>query len=106
MLSRKTRILSKNLAGFFEQTVKTRFFTLKSRKNGLDYNRFAVILGSKLGNSVARHRLKRRVCAFLYKWPARGRDYVIMAKPETGKIDYKTLKEAVEDMIPKTRNDI
>jgi ribonuclease P protein component len=54
--------------------------------NSLGYPRLGITASRKVGNSVIRHRLKRRIKEIYRRWPRRGElaalDLVVHLKPE------------------------
>jgi ribonuclease P protein component len=60
--------------------------------NSLGHPRVGVTASRKVGNAVARHRLKRRIREAYRRWPERGRlaglDVVVHLKPEARTADH------------------
>lgn len=65
--------------------------------NPLGHPRIGITASRKVGNSVVRHRLKRRIKEVYRRWPGRAQlpalDLVVHLKPEAGKSDFPTLRE-------------
>jgi ribonuclease P protein component len=65
-------------------------------QNQLGFPRLGVTASRKVGNSVLRHRLKRRIKEIYRRWPARGEivpvDLVAHLKPEAGGAGFADLE--------------
>ena len=64
--------------------------------NQLGHPRIGITASRKVGNSVVRHRIKRRIKEVYRRWQDRGKlpalDLVIHLKPEAGKSDFPGLR--------------
>lgn len=68
-----------------------------------DRPRLGVTVTRKVGNSVQRHRIKRRVKEIYRRWPQRHRlppaDIVVHLKPEAKEADYRTLERELTRLL-------
>ena len=81
-----------------------RQLTLYLRRNKLGYTRAGFSLNKKVGNAVTRNRVKRRlreIYKLSYDKLKPGFDMVIVAKPTTAEVDFKTLRSSYYHVIRK-----
>ena len=72
--------------------------------NGLDRSRFCFVTGKRVGNSVVRNRVKRRLREVVRSSaPAPGWDTVLIARKGSADADFKQLERAVHNLIRRTR---
>lgn len=73
------------------------FVTLHIAANQVGHTRLGITATRKVGGSVVRHLLKRRVREIYRRWPERLRlpavDLVVHLKPVSGKADFSSLQE-------------
>jgi len=96
MLAKKFRLPFWEFYQKFDETFTTSYFTIKIKKNRLGYNRFGIILPTKVEKkSSSRHYLKRRLSCFLRNLPNFSRDFLIIALPSLKKISQEKNKEEI-----------
>lgn len=72
--------------------------------NGLDRSRFCFVTGKRVGNAVARNRVKRRLREVVRNSAAApGWDTVLIARKGSADADFKQLERAVHNLIRRTR---
>ncbi len=71
-------------------------------QNPEETSRFGITVSRKIGNSVVRHRVKRRIREICrlneYRFPA-GRDYVIVARKPASAASYRELCESLDGLV-------
>ena len=71
--------------------------------NQLGHPRLGITASRKVGDAVARHRLKRRIKEVYRRWQDRGRlpalDLVVHLKPEAGKSDFPALRTELTRLL-------
>lgn len=86
MISRKHRLTIRDFPEKAEKFFSGKIMTVKKTQNGLEYNRYAVIVsGSKIKKAVDRHLLKRRILSRALELPSAGWDmlFIIASLPES-----------------------
>jgi len=70
------------------------FFTLYVRPNGNSHFRFALSVGKKYGNAVARNRIKRQVRMVVANHVNRslGMDVFIIIRPSASRLSYQSIE--------------
>lgn len=72
--------------------------------NGLDRSRFCFIAGKRVGNAIARNRVKRRLREAVRHSDFRpGWDTIVMARRGAGEANYNQLRQAVCNLMRRTR---
>jgi ribonuclease P protein component len=75
--------------------------------NQLEAPRLGITASRKVGNSVVRHRLKRRIKEVYRRWQDRGLlpalDLVVHLKPEAGKSDFPALRSELLRLLSALR---
>jgi len=65
--------------------------------------RLGVTVSRKVGNSVVRHRLKRRIVEIFRRAPGRAAlpawDFVVHVKPEAAAADFAALRHEIEGLL-------
>ena len=75
---------------------------MKLLPNHLDRSRFGFLVGKRLGNAVARNKVKRRLKEAIRQTPPKpGWDIVFIARREAANGDYHQLRQAAEDLLRK-----
>ena len=81
-----------------------RFLVLRTLPNGLPHNRYGFVVSKRLGNAVARNRLKRRLREGVRPLTVRpGWDVVLLARPPAATATYQQLREALVDLLSRAR---
>ena len=77
------------------------YMVLMVAHNHLDYSRFAVAAGRKVGNAVDRNRIKRRLRACvdeISSMVAQGWDLIFYARQPVLSADFTAIREAMETL--------
>ncbi|MBM2826687.1 MAG: rnpA [Dehalococcoidia bacterium] len=81
-----------------------RLLVLRARPNGLDVSRFGFVASKRLGNAVARNRVRRRVREAVRVQDLKpGMDIVFIARVPAAEADYWSIKEAAVDLLIRAR---
>ena len=81
-----------------------RLLALKMLPNGLEVNRFGFSVSKRLGNAVARNKIKRRLRQLASLTPTgKGWDLVVIARQPASTASYQQLGEALADLLKKGR---
>ena len=81
-----------------------RLLALKVLSNGLDVTRFGFSVSKRLGNAVARNKVKRRLRQLARLIPTRkGWDLVFVARQPASTASYQQLSEALADLLKRGR---
>ena len=87
--------------------VGTRFFSLKSKNNGLSVNRVGVIVGISVDKrAVRRNLLERRAKAGLLKLPklpGAGMDIIVTIFPGAGKLPREEFRKELQFLFEKIK---
>ena len=77
---------------------------MKVVPNGLDLNRYGFSVGKRIGGAVVRNRVKRLLREGLRLTQIEpGWDMVFIGRGEAANADYRTIKDAIEDLISRAR---
>ena len=85
------------------RSVANGLLVLRVAPNDLDRSRFCIVAGKRVGNAVARNRVKRRL-----REAVRGADFqpgwdaIIMARRGAADADYAELERAVHNLMRRT----
>lgn len=88
------------------QVVRNGFYNIYIRKSTLEYPRFGIAVGKKLGNAVYRNKMKRRLRMILTnqkKQFAKGYDYIIIMKEKSKTANYQELNDMLVSLLSKRR---
>ena len=71
--------------------------------NDLDHPRLGITVSRKVGNSVVRHRVKRRIREIYRRWSARSQlpsmDFMVHAKPAIAPASFPTLSSELTRLL-------
>jgi ribonuclease P protein component len=80
------------------------YLVLYALKNDISCSRFGVSVSKKTGNSVIRHRIKRRLKE-IYRLSEQefkpGFDYVVIARSRAARADYTSLEQSLRRLMNK-----
>lgn len=83
------------------------FFVLyTNKKENIDYNRLGISISKKVGNSVVRHKIKRRIRDVFYKNSSNLKkvyDIVIVCKKKINEIGYKEINDSFIELCKKQK---
>lgn len=80
--------------------IKSKYFYIYYKSNNLDYPRFGIAVGKKVGNAVTRNKYKRIIRNILHennKTFKKGQDYIIMIKKSGLDKTYAELKNDLQN---------
>jgi len=78
------------------------FFSIKFSPNGLEKNRFGVIISSKAEpKSSRRHLLKRKILEMAKAVPNQKTDFLVIALPKVKKIETKNINQEIKALFSK-----
>lgn len=80
--------------------IKSKYFYIYYKNNNLDFPRFGIAVGKKVGNAVTRNKYKRIIRNILHenkKTFKNGQDYIIMIKKSGLDKTYNDLKEDLQN---------
>jgi ribonuclease P protein component len=76
---------------------------LHAVSNDLDHPRLGITVSRKVGNSVVRHRVKRRIREIYRRWSKRTQlpamDLMVHVKPTSAKADFSALKTELTRLL-------
>ena len=78
------------------------FFTMYVKNNQLDRTRLGISISKKVGKSVVRNKIKRRIKEIFRKSLAeikKGYDVVITVKPQAADADFKTMESEIKSLL-------
>ena len=81
-----------------------RLLVLRVLENGLPNSRFGFSVGKRVGKSVTRNTVKRRLRASVQALPVQpGWDVVVIARADTARCSYHDLESALTDLLGRAR---
>ncbi len=84
------------------KSVSSDFFSIKFSPNGLEYNRFGVIISAKAEpKSTRRHLLKRKILSIAKKIPNQKTDFLIITLPSVKKLEEKNINPEIINLFNK-----
>lgn len=81
---------------------KSKGFIVYTLKNDLDYYRFGISVGKKVGNAVVRNKVKRQMRMIIDNYKKNyqnGKDYIIIIRSNFIDLEYSKIKSSFEDII-------
>lgn len=101
MTERKRRLSPKEALLPWQKAVRTPFFLIKTRKNNLSYNRFAIRVSKRdVPSAVSRNRVRRQLARRVLLWKDVGVDALFIALPPIRSLDQAALGEAMRRFLP------
>ncbi|MBQ2639629.1 MAG: ribonuclease P protein component [Bacilli bacterium] len=82
--------------------VKNKGFIIYKKENKLDYNRFGISVGKKLGNAVYRNKMKRRIKNIIDSINTKNNinyDYIVILRSMGKNYKYRELQEKLTDLL-------
>ena len=110
MLSTKNRLRKKKEFSFIYKKGKSyhnKFLTLYVYKTKFPFSKVGFSVNNKVGNSVVRHKIKRRLTEILriYLKALPVNNYIFVAKTGCEELDYYALKAQVNNVIEKLKDE-
>lgn len=85
---------------------KNDIFIVYSMQNNLNYARYGISVGKKLGNAVYRNRKKRQIRSIIDNFEkdyVNNKDYIIILREKGKNLDYQTLNQKLKSLKMKER---
>lgn len=82
------------------------FFTMYIKKNDFNFSRLGVSVSKKVGKSVVRNKIKRRIKEIIrtnYDNIKKGYDIVFSVKPLSAQLDFKTMEKELKGLMKRGR---
>jgi ribonuclease P protein component len=82
------------------------FFTMYIKKNNLGYSRLGVSVSKKVGKSVVRNKIKRRIKEIIrtnYGFIKNGWDIVFSVRPLSVDLEYTNMEKEVKNLLKRGR---
>jgi len=77
---------------------------MRARRNEVGFTRFGVAVGKRVGNAVARNRVKRWLREVVRVIPNQGSwDVVIVAREGAAEADFHQVREAIVELLARAR---
>ena len=85
------------------RNVANKFLVLRTLPNKLDHNRFGILVSKRIGNSVTRNRLRRRLREILRQNSlCTGWDIVFIARKGIEQVNFHQCKEATDSLLQRS----
>lgn len=82
--------------------VKNKYYIIYNEDNSLNYARFGIAVGKKIGNAVTRNKIKRQIRSIVSNnkklFPI-SKDYIIIIKKSILEVDYKTMENEIKNLL-------
>ena len=86
------------------RSAANRYLVIRVLPNGLDHNRFGILVGKRIGNAVTRNRVKRRLREALRQAPlAPGWDAVFIVRKGVERATFQEIVHASGDLLKRSR---
>ena len=86
------------------RSAANKYLVIRVLPNGLDHNRYGILVGKRIGNAVTRNKVKRRLREALRQAPlALGWDAVFIARKGVELVTFQELVRASEDLLKRSR---
>ena len=85
--------------------LKNNEFIIYYQDNNLEYNRFGISVGKKIGNAVTRNyykRIVRNICDANKNLYSKGKDYIIIVRKGLAILKFSEMNNSFVDLIKKT----
>lgn len=82
--------------------IKNKYYIIYIKDNSVNYARFGIAVGKKVGNAVTRNRIKRQMRSIISnnkKLFSISKDYIIIIKKSILDVDYKTMENEFKKLI-------
>jgi ribonuclease P protein component len=97
MIPRRNRLPVAEFKSQKTRFFKDNFFSARWAPNQLGFNRYAILISSRIiPLSVGRHTLKRRIASVLEKWPNLGVDLALSILPPAKTAQFSTISSSIE----------
>ena len=82
------------------RSAANQYLVIRVLPNGLDHNRFGILVGKRIGNAVTRNKVKRRLREALRQAPlATGWDAVLIARKGVEQATFQEVVRASDDLL-------
>ena len=88
----------------YGKMVKNKCFVIYYDQNNLDFYRFGISVGKKIGNAVTRNyykRVMRNVCDNYKNYYSKGRDYIIIVRKACTLLSFSEMEDSFVYLINK-----